>query len=55
MKKFIQVASFIHVIAFGFLFKKIIQTDLGLIIFFIVSMVLLFLNLYKFQEKKKAE
>jgi hypothetical protein len=55
MKKIIQIATFVFVMITGFFFNKVIQTDIGLISYFIVSMLLLFLNFYHFQQKKNLE
>jgi len=52
MKKIFNLTLFIFVMISFLFFKKIIQTDIGLISYFIICMLMLFL-VYKQNLKKK--
>jgi hypothetical protein len=50
MKKIFSISLFIYLIASFFFFRKIIQTDIGLIGYSVISMLMLFLF---FRQKAK--
>jgi hypothetical protein len=54
MKKIFSLILILHVIISIFFFKKIIQSDIGLIVYFIVTMALLYF-VFKQKGDKKDE